>query len=217
MLETTKRTQPRRVLLVDDELANVTTAGGRSVRALAEELRERDVEVVEAYSCEDGQATVGSDSQIHCVLINWTLGRNDKRSHAHATDLLRAIRARNTTIPIFLLADRKFAGSVTIEVATLADEFIWVLEDTAAFVGGRVVAAIGRYLEGLLPPFTAALARYDREREYSWAAPGHQGGIAFLKSPIGRMFFDFYGENLFRTDMGSAPALRALSASSISS
>jgi arginine decarboxylase len=63
-------------------------------------------------------------------------------------------------------------------------------------------SAIERYVQGLLPPFTAALARYDRDREYSWAAPGHQGGVAFLKSPIGRMFFDFYGENLFRTDMG---------------
>ena len=63
-------------------------------------------------------------------------------------------------------------------------------------------AAIERYLEALLPPFAAALARYDREREYSWAAPGHQGGVAFLKSPVGRVFFDFYGENLFRTDMG---------------
>ena len=51
-------------------------------------------------------------------------------------------------------------------------------------------------------PIAAALARYDREREYSWAAPGHQGGVAFLKSPVGRVFFDFYGENLFRTDMG---------------
>ena len=44
--------------------------------------------------------------------------------------------------------------------------------------------------------------RYDREKEYSWAAPGHQGGTAFLKSPVGRVFFDFFGENLFRTDMG---------------
>ena len=61
---------------------------------------------------------------------------------------------------------------------------------------------IERYIEGLLPPFAAALARYDREREYSWAAPGHQGGVAFLKSPVGRAFFDFYGENLFRTDLG---------------
>ena len=54
----------------------------------------------------------------------------------------------------------------------------------------------------LLPPFAAALAKYNREREYSWAAPGHQGGVGFLKSPVGRIFFDFYGENLFRTDMG---------------
>jgi arginine decarboxylase len=46
-----------------------------------------------------------------------------------------------------------------------------------------------------------AIARY-RDREYSWAAPGHQGGVAFLKSPVGRVFFDFYGENTFRTDMG---------------
>jgi arginine decarboxylase len=100
------------------------------------------------------------------------------------------------------MANRRAAGSVTIEVATLADEFVWILEDTAAFIGGRASAAIERYIQGLLPPFTAALGAYDREREYSWAAPGHQGGVAFLKSPVGRVFFDFYGENLFRTDMG---------------
>src|SRR4029079_16709507 len=84
----------------------------------------------------------------------------------------------------------------------LADEFVWILEDTASFISGRVQASMDRYIANLLPPYAAALARYDREREYSWAAPGHQGGVAFLKSPVGRAFFDFFGENLFRTDMG---------------
>ena len=202
MIERTARPLTRRVLIVDDKLAHATTAGGRSVRALAEELRARAIEVVEALSFEDGLATVLSDAAIHCVFVNWTLGRNDRKTHAQATELLRALRARNAKIPVFLMADRKVAGTVTIEVATLADEFVWILEDTASFIGGRTVAAIERYLQGLLPPFTAALARYDRDREYSWAAPGHQGGVAFLKSPVGRVFFDFYGENLFRTDMG---------------
>ena len=202
MIERTARALSRRALMVDDELAEATTAGGRAVRSLAAELRARDIGVVEALSYEDALATVVSDAGIHCVLVNWTLGRNDKRSHAQATDLLRALRSRNATIPVFLMADRKVAGTVTIEVATLADEFVWILDDTAAFIGGRVAAAIERYIQGLLPPFTAALARYDRDREYSWAAPGHQGGVAFLKSPIGRVFFDFYGENTFRTDMG---------------
>ena len=202
MIEHTARRFTRRVLVVDDELSQETTAGGRSVRALAAEMRARDIEVVEALSSEDGLATVVSDAAIHCVFVNWTLGRNDRRTHEQATELLRALRTRNAKVPVFLLADRKVAGTVSIEVATLADEFVWLLDDTASFVAGRAIAAIDRYLEGLLPPFAAALTRYDREREYSWAAPGHQGGVAFLKSPVGRMFFDFYGEPLFRTDMG---------------
>jgi len=202
VIERTTRPLSARVLMVDDELAQPTTAGGRAVRALTEELRTRGVEVVEAYSCEDGLANVSSDSGFHCVFVNWTLGKNDRRSHAQATELLRGLRARNGKVPVFLMADRKLSDRVTIEVATLADEFVWVLEDTSTFIAGRATAAMGRYLQGLLPPFAAALARYDREREYSWAAPGHQGGIAFLKSPVGRAFFDFYGENLFRTDMG---------------
>jgi arginine decarboxylase len=202
MIERTTRPLARRVLIVDDELAHPTTAGGRSVRALAEELRARGIEVVEALSCEDGLATVVSDAAIHCVFVNWTLGRNDPTTHAQATEMLRALRARNAKVPVFLMADRKVAGTISVEVATLADEFVWILEDTASFLAGRAVAAIDRYVHGLLPPFAAALARYERDREYSWAAPGHQGGVAFLKSPVGRVFFDFYGENLFRTDMG---------------
>ena len=116
------------------------------MRGLADELRARGIEVVEAYSCEDGLATVSSDSAIHCVLVNWTLGDNDKRSHDQATELLRALRARNATVPVYLMADRRVAD-VTVEVATLADEFIWLLEDTASFVGGRVSASIERYIE----------------------------------------------------------------------
>lgn len=190
----------RQVLIVDSDLADGTSVAARSVEALAAELRLRGVRVTEALSCDDGLAA--ADASIHCILLNWTQGRNDGSVHKKATDLLRAVRKRNAKLPIFLMASRKLAGTLGVEVATLADEFIWIHDDTAAFIAGRVQAAVERYLEALLPPYAAALARYDREREYSWAAPGHQGGVAFLKSPVGRAFFDFYGENLFRTDMG---------------
>ena len=91
---------------------------------------------------------------------------------------------------------------MTIEIAEMVDEFVWLLEDTADFVAGRVMAAIQRYRAQLLPPYARALAGTRRLREHSWSAPGHQGGIAFTKLPAGRAFFDFMGENLFRTDMG---------------
>ena len=190
----------RHVLIVDSDLSDATSIATRSVLALAEELDRSGVRVMEAMSCEDGVAA--ADASIHCMLVNWTSGRNDGAAHKKATDLMRAVRRRNAKLPIFLMASRKLAGTIGVEVATLADEFIWIHDDTAQFIAGRVRAAIERYLEALLPPYAAALARYDRDREYSWAAPGHQGGVAFLKSPVGRAFFDFFGENLFRTDMG---------------
>jgi arginine decarboxylase len=202
MLASNSRKMRRRVLIVDDELAGAGTAAARSLTALVDELCERNCEVVEALSFEDGMATIGSDAAIHCVFINWTLGNNDSKSHEQATLLLRSLRQRNEDVPVFLMADRAVAGTITAEVATMADELVWLLGDTAAFIAGRTEAAIDRYLENLLPPYAAALMRYNREREYSWAAPGHQGGVAFLKSPLGRLFYDFYGENLFRTDMG---------------
>ena len=54
------------------------------------------------------------------------------------------------------MAERGEASAIPIEVMEMVDEFIWTLEDTAAFVGGRVVAAMRRYLEVMLPPLAAA-------------------------------------------------------------
>jgi arginine decarboxylase len=73
--------------MVDDELHHGDTAGGRAVRALAEELRARGIEVVESLSAADGRATVESDAGLHCVFVNWTLGDNSRTSHAQALEL----------------------------------------------------------------------------------------------------------------------------------
>ncbi len=88
------------------------------------------------------------------------------------------------------------------DLLELVDEFAWILEDTADFIAGRAVAAMTRYRQQLLPPLFSALMKYSDIHEYSWAAPGHQGGVGFTKTPAGRFYHDYYGENLFRTDMG---------------
>ena len=66
---------------------------------------------------------------------------------------------------------------------------------------GACVAAIRRYIETMMPPLAAAMMRFTQEHAYSWHTPGHAGGTAFLKSPVGRVFFDYYGENLLRSDL----------------
>src|SRR5262252_8226117 len=187
-----------RALIVDDEL-QAQTAEGRANRALVQELKGRGIDVVEAESAEDGMSVVTSDSAIHAVLLDWTLGRDT--DHARARRVLEFVRSRNDKIPVFLMAERDEASSIPIEVMEMVNEYIWTLEDTAAFVGGRVAAAMGRYLEVMLPPLATALMHFGRTYEYSWHTPGHTGGTAFLKSPIGRVFFDYYGENLLRSDL----------------
>ena len=198
MLQRSVKRLPFRALIVDDELGT-QTAEGRAARTMVEELQARAVEVVEANSAEDGTAVITSDSAIHVILIDWSLGADHGHERAH--EFLKVVRARNDKIPIFLMAERGEASDIPVEVMEMVDEFIWTLEDTAAFIGGRVVAAIRRYIEILLPPLASALMKFTQEYEYSWHTPGHAGGTAFLKSPVGRIFFDFFGENLLRSDL----------------
>jgi arginine/lysine/ornithine decarboxylase len=198
MIQRTIKRMSLRALIVDDELP-MQTAEGRATRALVQEMKDRGIEVVEAESAEDGMSVVMSDSAIHAVLLDWTLGKDT--DHARARRLLEFVRSRNDKIPIFLMAERDEASSIPIDVMQMVDEYIWTLEDTAAFVGGRVSAATRRYLELMLPPLATALMHFGQTYEYSWHTPGHTGGTAFLKSPVGRVFFDYFGENLLRSDL----------------
>ncbi len=187
-----------RALVVDDELGTAT-AEGRAVRALVQELQKRAIEVVEATSAEDGMSVITSDSAIHAVLIDWTLGDDEDHERRPRLPPVRALAQRQDPD----LPDGRARRGVRdpVEVMEMVDEFVWTLEDTAAFVGGRVAAAIRRYVEVMLPPLAAALMKFTQEYEYSWHTPGHQGGTAFLKSPVGRIFFDYFGENMLRSDL----------------
>ncbi|MFP9228231.1 ornithine decarboxylase [Pectobacterium cacticida] len=60
------------------------------------------------------------------------------------------------------------------------------------------------YQDALLPPFFDTLTKYVRMKNTTFACPGHQGGQFFRKHPAGRQFFEFYGENVFRSDICNA-------------
>lgn len=64
--------------------------------------------------------------------------------------------------------------------------------------------AASEYQQTLLPPFFDTLTRYVEMKNSTFACPGHQGGEFFRKHPAGRQFYDFFGENIFRSDMCNA-------------
>ena len=188
---------PMHALVVDDEI-NRSTAAGRALRELTDDLKIRGVDVVAAASTEDAKAIVKADAGLHAAIVDWDIGVN---SHAAAADVVSDIRARSSDIPIFLLAERSSAASVPGDVMSKVNDFIWLLEDTPDFITGRIVAAMQRYQAEILPPMFKALVDFSEVHEYSWHTPGHTGGTAFLKSPSGRAFFSFFGEQMLRSDL----------------
>lgn len=72
------------------------------------------------------------------------------------------------------------------------------------FYGKQVETAIKKYEQALLPPFFDTLKKYVEMGNSTFACPGHQGGQFFRKHPVGRQFFDFFGETIFRSDMCNA-------------
>lgn len=189
---------PMRALFVTDELADDTSAG-RASRTLDEDLGSRQIEVVRSHCADDARAVLASDASIQCLLLDWDL--HDDPGHAGATRVLDEARLRNAQLPVFLLASRHAASAIPAAAMEQVDDFIWLHEDSPDFIGGRILAAIRRYRERVLPPMFRALVEFSQVYEYSWHTPGHTGGTAFLKSPVGRAFFSFFGEELFRSDL----------------
>ncbi|EPL3991523.1 arginine decarboxylase [Providencia stuartii] len=190
-----------RALIVYTELTDKDSVISHAVARLASELNDEHVETVIIRDFEDGLAYIRSNTSIDCLLYGRDMSDRDEQIQAHR--LITQLHRRQEDVPVFLLSDREEAlVAFDRNMMEQVDEFAWILEDSADFIAGRVLAAIQRYRSQLLPPLMKSLIKYSDVHEYSWAAPGHQGGVGFTKTPAGRIYHDFFGENLFRTDIG---------------
>ena len=175
------------------------TVFGRALNQLISDVEERAISILVSESLADATSILHSDPAVQCVLLSWEM--DTSADHHACIKLLADLRERNTRVPVFLISDRSTASSIPLVVMQHADDFIWLPEDTSRFLSGRILAAIERYRQAVLPPMFGALLRFARSYEYSWHTPGHAGGTAFLKSTAGRAFYEFFGENLLRSDL----------------
>jgi arginine decarboxylase len=196
----------RWVLLIAGELGGTESVSDRAMERLVEAIKDEGYEVVRTSTPEDGLALVSSDPSYSAILLDWDLeGDNQFAEHA-ALQILRAVRQRNKKVPIFLIADRTLVSELPLEVVRQVHEYIHLFGDTPAFIANRVDFAVDRYHASLLPPYFRELQKYTDQGAYSWDAPGHMGGVAYLKHPIGMEFHRFFGENLLRADLGISTA-----------
>ena len=188
------------VILIEDHLEGVV---GSAIERLINELESNGAHVMVADSFDDCYSIIFTNTAIDCLMLASAMSGSQVEENERFFVLIKKLNRRQQNVPVFLLAERKkITLHVTKEMMENVDEFAWILEDTPDFIAGRALAAMGRYRANLLPPLMSALMKYDDVHEYSWAAPGHQGGIGFTKTPAGQRFYSYYGEGLFRTDMG---------------
>ncbi|GAA2990790.1 Orn/Lys/Arg family decarboxylase [Streptomyces fulvorobeus] len=179
--------------------------GGDQLRRIGKELENRGLEVRWARTAEGACAVLRTEAGLTAAVVGWDLQSEAGGSaEGGGAAVLRQISQRFMDLPAFVVMTEESdhgLDRLPLWVAEIAVGYIWPLEDTPSFIAGRVAGAARAYGDSVLPPFFKALRRFDDAHEYSWHTPAHAGGVAFLKSPVGRAFFDYYGERLFRTDL----------------
>ena len=198
--------EKRWVLLIASEVGRTDSVSDRAMERLVEAIGDEGYEVVRTSTPEDGLSLVTSDPSYSAVLLDWDLEGDSQFEERAALDIIRGVRHRNKKVPIFLIADRTLVSELPLEVVKQVHEYIHLFGDTPSFIASRLDTAVERYHEQLLPPYFRELMKYNDQSAYSWDAPGHMGGVAFLKHPVGQEFHRFFGENLLRSDLGISSA-----------
>src|SRR3954454_5334044 len=86
-----------------------------------------------------------------------------------------------------------------------------LFEDSPEFMARVIAQSARNYLDRLPPPMFKALMEDTLHGAYLLDKPRHGGGVGFRKSPVGQMFYQFFGENTLRSDVSvSVGALGSL-------
>ncbi|MDR3213836.1 MAG: arginine/lysine/ornithine decarboxylase [Azoarcus sp.] len=196
------------IIIIDEDFRS-DNASGLDIRALVEAIQKEGMDVLGVTSYGDLAAFAQQQSRASTFILSidddeFTSREAADKAIADLRAFVEAIRRRNTDIPIFLYGETRTARHIPNDVLRELHGFIHMFEDTPEFIARYAVREARHYLDSLPPPFFRALTHYAADSSYSWHCPGHSGGVAFLKSPVGQMFHQFFGENMLRADVCNA-------------
>jgi arginine/lysine/ornithine decarboxylase len=193
------------IVIIDEDYRS-DNSSGLGIRALSAAIEKEGFEVVGTTSYGDLASFAQQQSRASAFILSI-----DDEEIAHGPELgaavlklrefIREIRFRNADIPIYLYGETRTSQHIPNDILRELHGFIHMFEDTPEFVARHIIREAKSYLDGLAPPFFKALMEYAKDGSYSWHCPGHSGGVAFLKSPVGHMFHQFFGENMLRADV----------------
>jgi arginine decarboxylase len=194
------------VIIIDEDFRS-ENASGLGIRALADAIEKEGMDVLGVTSYGDLTSFAQQQSRASAFILSVDdeeLAHEEEATIAELRAFVEEIRHKNAEIPIFLHGETRTSRHIPNDILRELHGFIHMHEDTPEFIARHVVREARSYLDSLPPPFFRALTHYAADGSYSWHCPGHSGGVAFLKSPVGQMFHQFFGENMLRADVCNA-------------
>jgi len=198
------------IIIIDEDFRTENTSGS-GIRELAAAIEAEGRDVVGYTSYGDLTSFAQQQSRASGFILSIDDeefgGGSPEETHEALTSLrsfVAEIRRRNPDIPIYIYGETRTSRHIPNDVLRELHGFIHMHEDTPEFVARHIIREAKSYLDTLAPPFFRALTNYAQDGSYSWHCPGHSGGVAFLKSPVGQMFHQFFGENMLRADVCNA-------------
>ncbi|MEY2929212.1 MAG: hypothetical protein RLZZ583_777, partial [Pseudomonadota bacterium] len=194
------------VVIIDEDFKSENSSG-LGIRVLAKAIEEENFEVLGVTSYGDLSSFAQQQSRASAFILSIDdeeFVEENQTALEQLKNFVDEIRFRNEEIPIFLHGETRTSRHIPNEILRELNGFIHMHEDTPEFVARYIVREARTYLDSLPPPFFKALTHYAGDGSYSWHCPGHSGGVAFLKSPVGQMFHQFFGENMLRADVCNA-------------
>ncbi|WP_019998408.1 Orn/Lys/Arg family decarboxylase [Aureimonas ureilytica] len=173
---------------------------GARYNQIVDEIEKSGFEVVRARTLEDAAISVQTDAAIGCMMVDW----GKKGLEGKTAALINLMRRRGLDFPIILLIRRKRFEDVPVEVLDFIDGYVFLSEETPAFIAKNLISRLKQYAETLKTPFFGALVDYAEEGNQLWTCPGHNGGVFYSRSPIGRVFMEHLGEAVFRDDLDNS-------------
>ena len=193
------------IVIIDEDFRSENTSG-LGIRALAAAIEKEGFEVLGATSYGDLSQFAQQQSRASAFILSiddeeFTEGPDLDPAVLNLRKFISEVRFKNSEVPIYLYGETRTSQHLPNDILRELHGFIHMFEDTPEFVARHIIREARGYLDGVAPPFFKALINYAQDGSYSWHCPGHSGGVAFLKSPVGRMFHQFFGENMLRADV----------------
>jgi ornithine decarboxylase len=170
------------------------------LQQIVDETEKLGFTVVVARNTEDAELAIHTDASIGCMVVDW--GKRGLLSKP--AGLISLVRKRGLEMPVLIMLRRKRLEDIPVEVLNLVDGTIFLSEETPEFIARNLVSRLRNYAATLKTPFFGALVDYAEQGNQLWTCPGHNGGIFYSRSPIGRIFVEHLGPAIFRDDLDNS-------------